>query len=217
VLLHCTLVRGPGAATGIPADPVELSVELPRGCPGTELAAAMARQYGTTGLTVAGVPLRTLAAGEAPLVSGAVLVDGAASGPARDDGAALLLAVLSGPGAGTLLPLRRGSYRVGRGGTDLVLPDPDLSRAHALLKVTDTGVTLVDLGSANGTTVDGKPVASVRVSSDSVIGCGPGGRRRQRPGPTPRRGPAAPMPAVTPRNRCGSRIRVPPAAARPWC
>lgn len=172
MLLHCTLVRGPGAAPGITADPVELSVELPRGCPGTELEAAVARQYDTTGLTVAGVPLGTLAAGDAPLVSGAVLVDGAPAGPAPDGGAALLLAVLSGPGAGTLLPLRRGSYRVGRGGTDLILPDPELSRAHALLEVADTGVTLVDLGSANGTTVDGKPVTSVRVSSDSIIGCG---------------------------------------------
>lgn len=172
MLLHCTLVRGPGAAPGIPAEPVELSVELPEGCPGTELEAAVARQYGTTGLTVSGLPLRTLAAGDAPLVSGAVLVDGAAAGPASDGGAALLLAVLSGPGAGALLPLRRGSYRVGRGGTDLVLPDPELSRAHVLLQVTDAGVSLVDLGSANGTTVDGKPVTRVRVSSDSVIGCG---------------------------------------------
>lgn len=179
MLLQCTLVRGPGAAQA--GMPVELSIELPAGCPGTELEAAVARHFGTIELTVSGCGLGTLAAGVAPLVNGAVLVDGAVldgagglsgRGPAPADGAALLLAVLSGPGAGTLLPLRRGRYRVGRGGTDLVLPDPELSREHVRLEVTNSAVTLVDLGSANGTTVDGKPVDRAAVSSNSVIGCG---------------------------------------------
>ncbi|MGO4120304.1 FtsK/SpoIIIE domain-containing protein [Arthrobacter sp. YAF16] len=174
MLLQCTLVRGPVAAQ--PGMPVELSIELPAGCPGAELESALARKYGTVRLTVDGSPLDALTAGNAPLVNGAVLIDGAGAGPASDggsvSGAALLLAVLSGPGAGTVLQLRRGRYLLGRAGTELVLPDPELSREHARLEVTDSAVTLVDLGSANGTTVDGRPVKSGRVTSDSVIGCG---------------------------------------------
>lgn len=178
MLLQCTLVRGPAAA--LAGAPVELSVELPAGCAGSELEAAMARKFGTLGLTVNGFPINSLTAGHSPLVNGAVLVDGGDCRRASDGGSvaasfsgpALLLAVLSGPGAGKVLPLRRGHYRVGRAGTELLLPDPELSREHARLEVTDVGVTLTDLGSANGTTVDGKRADSARISSDAIIGCG---------------------------------------------
>lgn len=186
MLLQCTLVRGPGAAQA--TGPVELTIELPAGCSGADVEAAMARRFGTGMLSVAGLPLAGLTAGAEPLVNGAVLVDGAgvvggagtvdgSGGPLSHDsgpsaGPPLLLAVLSGPGAGMVLPLRRGRYRVGRSGTELILPDPDLSREHAQLDVGPSGVMLADLGSANGTTVDGTPVGSARVSSDSVIGCG---------------------------------------------
>lgn len=44
---------------------------------------------------------------------------------------------------------------VGRGpDNDIVLPDPQISRHHALVWCTDAGVFLRDLGSANGTFVD---------------------------------------------------------------
>ena len=100
-----------------------------------------------------------MTAGEAPLVHGAVLVDGAGAPAAGRPGAApLVLAVHSGPGAGLVFPLRRGRFRIGRSGTEIVIPDAELSREHARLDVTDSAVTLVDLGSANGTTVDGRRV-----------------------------------------------------------
>jgi polyferredoxin/CRP-like cAMP-binding protein len=41
---------------------------------------------------------------------------------------------------------------------DLVLNDPTISRRHARLEVGDDGVTIEDLGSTNGTTVDGKRI-----------------------------------------------------------
>jgi pSer/pThr/pTyr-binding forkhead associated (FHA) protein len=48
---------------------------------------------------------------------------------------------------------------IGREGCDVVLPDPEVSRRHARLFV-DGGVAMVeDLGSTNGTWLNGAPVA----------------------------------------------------------
>ncbi|QDW30288.1 FHA domain-containing protein [Arthrobacter sp. KBS0702] len=182
MLLHCTLVGQPGSAV---AGPVELSIAAPSGCPGAVIQDAVSRKFGTARLSVAGVPLAALSAGAAPLVNGAVLVDGcpaglrartqAGPGPGgwkAPSGASLLLAVLSGPGAGTVLPVRRGRYRFGRSGTEMAIPDAYLSREHARLDVSDAGITLTDLGSANGTRIDGRQVHSAPVSTESIIGCG---------------------------------------------
>ncbi|MDQ0755752.1 FtsK/SpoIIIE domain-containing protein [Arthrobacter sp. B3I4] len=174
MLLHYTLAGGAGSVIGYP---VELSVEVPEGCSGARLQEAVARQFGTGRLVVAGAPLTALTAGTPPLVNGAVLIDGWAPGEPSDGkrpqpGAPLLLAVLSGPGAGMVLPLHRGSYGIGRSGTDLSLPDAELSREHARLDVSNAGITLVDLGSANGTWVDGRRVLSTAVSTGSLIRCG---------------------------------------------
>src|SRR6478735_16189 len=181
MLLHCTLVGQPGSAV---AGPVELSIAAPSGCPGAVIQDAVSRKFGTARLSVAGLPLAALTAGTDPLVNGAVLVDGCTAGPrARTQpagpgglrapsGASLLLAVLSGPGAGAVLPLRRGRYRIGRSGTELAIPDADLSREHTRLDVSDAGITLTDLGSANGTRIGGRQVLSAPVSTETIIGCG---------------------------------------------
>lgn len=177
--LECTLVRSPGAASaasGSPAGPVELTVAAPDGCPGADLEAELSRSFLTRGLTVAGVPLRGLTLGSPPLVNGAVLVDGhgdgSGPGAAGEAPAAVLLAVDSGPAAGTVLPLRRGSYRIGRTNAELTIADADLSREHARIEVSDTALTLVDLGSINGTEVDGERVSRKAVAIGSRIRCG---------------------------------------------
>ncbi|MDQ1059379.1 S-DNA-T family DNA segregation ATPase FtsK/SpoIIIE [Arthrobacter globiformis] len=179
--LQCTLVRAPGAVSawaGSLAGPVELTVAAPDGCPGTDLEAELSHRFQTRGLTVAGLPLRGLTLGRAPLVNGAVLVDGHADGSGSGPGiageppAAVLLAVDSGPAAGSVLPLRRGSYRIGRTNAELTVPDADLSREHATIEVSDTALTLVDLGSINGTEVDGKRVTKTTVTIGSRIRCG---------------------------------------------
>ena len=169
MMLHCTLVAAPGSA--LRAGPVELAIELPAGCPGTGLQAAISRRYGTGALSVGRVPVAALTVGEFPLVQGAVLVDGAVPAAARKV-APLALAVHSGPGSGLVFPLRRGRFRIGRGGTEIVIPDAELSREHAQLDVTDSAVTLLDLGSANGVRVDGRRVRTAVVSTDSLIQCG---------------------------------------------
>lgn len=171
--LHCTLVRGPDA--GSPGPPLELTIEAGQGTAGLIVQEAIAERFGTGELTVRGLPLTELTVGVPPLVTGAVIVDGAgdrppATGDATDTG--LLIAVHSGPAAGTVLPLRRGTYRIGRSGTEIALPDAALSREHARLEVTDTAITITDLGSANGTVVDGKRVDHSAVSTSSLISCG---------------------------------------------
>jgi S-DNA-T family DNA segregation ATPase FtsK/SpoIIIE len=172
VLLHCTLAGRAGSPI---SHPIELSVELPAGCSGARLEVAVAGQFGTGNLVVAGVPVSVLTAGTTPLVNGAVLTDGWPADQRPDCGRTpsrppLLLAALSGPGAGATLPLPRGTVRIGRSGTELAIPDADLSREHALLDVSDSGITLTDLGSANGTWVDGRRLSSAGVPTPVFTG-----------------------------------------------
>jgi S-DNA-T family DNA segregation ATPase FtsK/SpoIIIE len=175
MMLHCTLVAAPGSA--LAGEPVELAVEVPPDCAGLELQAALSRRYGTGGLSLHGAPVAAMTVGEAPLVHGAVLVDGppASTHQARageSEPAPLLLAVHSGPGAGTIVALRRGRFRIGRSGTEITIPDAELSREHARLDVSDWAVTIADLNSANGTSVDGKKVRESAVTTDSLMRCG---------------------------------------------
>ena len=64
-------------------------------------------------------------------------------------------------------PLKLGSDRpvlaIGRGeGNDLVLDDPSLSRNHARLRMVKGGAFLEDLGSRNGSRVNGEPIRRVQ-------------------------------------------------------
>jgi len=60
--------------------------------------------------------------------------------------------------AGRAVPLPYGTLRLGRApDCDVVLPSPHVSRYHAELVVDAGGARLRDLGSTNGTTVDGQP------------------------------------------------------------
>lgn len=172
---HCTLVRGP--LSPVRQEPVELTVEIDDGGPGSAVQAAVAGRFRAGGLTVSGRPLSSLTVGRPPLVPGAVLVDGAetdgayATLPPRGR-AALHLLVHTGPGAGLVVPLERGSYSIGRGNCGVSIPDPDLSRIHAVLTVSDTSVSLRDNGSSNGTSVNGRRIRTAVVSTDSLIQCG---------------------------------------------
>jgi FHA domain-containing protein len=62
---------------------------------------------------------------------------------------------------------------LGREHSDLVIEDPEVSRSHAVLRVVDGGLEVRDLGSANGTFVDGRRVhGSVRVTADVQVRVG---------------------------------------------
>ncbi|WP_341230524.1 FHA domain-containing protein, partial [Nocardioides salarius] len=67
----------------------------------------------------------------------------------------LELHVVSGPDAGSVHPLPAGVRQVGRSGA-LSWQHPPLSRRHCLVSVTPSAVGVTDLGSSNGTRLDGR-------------------------------------------------------------
>lgn len=84
-------------------------------------------------------------------------------------GAGTTLDIVGGVDAGRFIQVRRGQCTLGRDpGCQLVLQDPDVSRVHATLTVTDSGAVLHDVGSTNGTSVDGVSVKA----AGAVLGRG---------------------------------------------
>ena len=78
--------------------------------------------------------------------------------PATGTGSARL-ELASGTGTGRVIPIREPLTVLGRGTeADVRLTDTGVSRKHAELHLDDGQVTLVDLQSTNGTTVNGRPV-----------------------------------------------------------
>ena len=66
-----------------------------------------------------------------------------------------------------------GTVKVGSADeNDLVLADPGVSRFHCKLRGTSEGVRIVDLGSTNGTWVDGMRIKDGYLQSDSLIRVG---------------------------------------------
>lgn len=55
----------------------------------------------------------------------------------------------------------------------LRIPTPDVSRAHCEVESLDAEITIRDLGSANGTYVNGKRIAETTLSAGDHIGVGP--------------------------------------------
>jgi pSer/pThr/pTyr-binding forkhead associated (FHA) protein len=65
-----------------------------------------------------------------------------------------LIFVEQRPMAGRVLAVEA-NLTIGREGCDIVLPDPEVSRKHAVIRVLDTGdAAIEDLGSTNGTWVN---------------------------------------------------------------
>ncbi|WP_128381629.1 FHA domain-containing protein [Streptomyces cavernae] len=115
--------------------------------------------------------------GEPPLTDGAVLHLGAPAEPGPDeDGAAVQLHVVAGPDAGGVHLLHGGEIRVGRSAdADVPLDDPDVSRLHCAVTLSDDGrVTVADLGSTNGTSLNGRAVdgRAVRFPPGSLLRIG---------------------------------------------
>lgn len=101
--------------------------------------------------------------GEPPLIDGAVLCLGAPGEPdphTEPAGAPAQLHVVAGPDAGGVHLLHGGQIRLGRSAdADVALDDPDVSRMHCAVTVAADGrVSVADLGSTNGTVLDGTRV-----------------------------------------------------------
>ena len=67
------------------------------------------------------------------------------------------LRITAGPAEGQELELES-ELVVGRDGADLVIGDEEMSRRHVALRPVDGGVEVEDLGSTNGTYVDGRRI-----------------------------------------------------------
>ena len=76
------------------------------------------------------------------------------------------LVIATGPLAGERIHLD-GEVTIGREGTDVVIDDDELSRRHAALRPATGGIEHEDLGSLNGTFVDGQ-----RIEAPIVLGSG---------------------------------------------
>lgn len=73
------------------------------------------------------------------------------------------LRVESGPNAGQLFPIESAGATIGRqSGNTIVLDDARLSRQHLRLDLRDGGVVVTDLGSANGTRLNGVLVSGTQ-------------------------------------------------------
>ncbi|KUL30082.1 FHA domain-containing protein [Streptomyces regalis] len=117
--------------------------------------------------------------GEPPLIDGAVLSLGAPPAPEPHpelDDAPTQLHVVAGPDAGGVHLLHGGEIRIGRSAdADVPLDDPDVSRLHCAVTVAADGrVSVTDLDSTNGTTLDGARVTArpVRFAPGALLRIG---------------------------------------------
>jgi len=214
--LHLTVayrVGEPPWATGGHVGGVhEVEVEAPEGATAGELARALLSfEGGPTEhvLAVAGAAVADDApVGLPPLVDGAALVLttpddptlAPAGGPPRSrPRTPVTVAVTHGPDAGHVRELPAGRHVVGRSpAADLCLDDDGLSRLHVEIEVGPDGVTVRDLGSTNGSALDGLELGETptpfSVGSTLVLGAS-----------ALTLGPRATVPAATVRAADGTR------------
>ena len=89
------------------------------------------------------------------------------------EGKRVSLAIIDGPNAGNVLRIANPRVTIGRTGSDVVLDDTEVSRQHATLEIRDSIVTLTDLGSRNGTLIDGMKITEpteLQDKSEFLIG-----------------------------------------------
>jgi pSer/pThr/pTyr-binding forkhead associated (FHA) protein len=75
--------------------------------------------------------------------------------------------VTDGPATGRSIECDR-EVVIGREGADFVLDDPEISRRHAALRPVSGGIEIEDLGSHNGTFVEGERLLATTTLSKSV-------------------------------------------------
>ncbi|MEM9463510.1 MAG: LuxR C-terminal-related transcriptional regulator [Myxococcota bacterium] len=92
----------------------------------------------------------------------------------RDPKAQPCLQVLSGAEVGRVFVLPMGTSIIGRGAkAEVQIDEGGISREHAKIIVGDDVVNLVDLGSTNGTFLDGSPIDAAIVRDGNRIHVGP--------------------------------------------
>jgi S-DNA-T family DNA segregation ATPase FtsK/SpoIIIE len=105
-------------------------------------------------------------------VEGATLQSKAVSGGGLAPGKKYALIVVQGEEPGKVIPIEKSRVTLGRADCDVSLNDPELSRQHALISIHGMNARLEDLGSTNGTFVDGERVDSFELSDRSEFRIG---------------------------------------------
>ncbi len=101
-------------------------------------------------------------------------------------GVALALVIVGGGPSGARFDLHRDAI-IGRVDAGVMLDDDEVSRYHAIVRVRDGGGDITDLGSTNGTFVDGRRLRGrVALGDGSVIRVGRTELRVVAPGPRQR-------------------------------
>ena len=139
------------------------------------------------------------------------------------------ISIVSGPRVGERLELTSGELELGRDASGLKLDDKEVSRRHAVVRVHDGDIEIEDLGSLNGTFVDGvriaaptllAPGANVRLgattfvlevgaSEGTVLAPDPDATHLGAEPPAPPPATEAPLPPAVPH------VEPPPAVAPP--
>lgn len=92
---------------------------------------------------------------------------------ATSAGRLISVEVVVGPDRGIRLPIRGGRMIIGRGdGCDLKLTDTSVSRRHVEVTAGADGLVLRDLGSGNGTKVNGKRETEIEVQHGDEVALG---------------------------------------------
>ena len=82
------------------------------------------------------------------------------------------VAVIAGPDAGRIHVLEKARVVIGRHDADINVEDPEISRHHAAIELNGEAVTLVDLGSTNGTFVGEERIQEVALENQAEFSIG---------------------------------------------
>jgi len=88
--------------------------------------------------------------------------------PQLPEGKRLSLAIIDGPDAGSVYRIEKPRVTIGRANADLTLNDTEASRQHAAVEVRDSIYLLEDLGSTNGTLLDGRRITEATELQDKT-------------------------------------------------
>ena len=99
-------------------------------------------------------------------------ISGSASALNLPAGLRCTLTVISGPDSGKKIIMDKPRVVVGRGAGDLALSDQEVSTEHCVFEITGVTCNVKDLGSRNGTYVDGEKIERAQLGTVGEVQVG---------------------------------------------